>query len=118
MCVFSILHPTGDDVIVRTYIDGKQHGTHTPAGILAAYGPDVPKGKKVDADIIDIAPTILAYQQIPVPRHMDGKVLNEIFVKPPQIQYQDFDFTKSGQTEYSDDEQAKVEQHLADLGYI
>jgi len=67
---------------------------------------------------VDIVPTVLAYFGISVPRHIDGKVLSSAFVEPPQVDYEDVDFGGSAPTDYSDAEQAEVEKHLADLGYI
>jgi hypothetical protein len=49
---------------------------------------------------------------------MDGKVLDEAFVEPVPVNYEDIKFDRSKSIHYSDDEQAKVEQQLSDLGYI
>ena len=57
-------------------------GSHDRAreGIFLAYGRDVKQGMKLgEANITDIAPTILHLYNVPVPEDMDGRVLKEIF---------------------------------------
>jgi predicted AlkP superfamily phosphohydrolase/phosphomutase len=55
-------------------------GTHRMHGIFMAYGPGVQPGAVVeDAQIIDLAPTILYIMGLPRPEHMDGRVFHEIF---------------------------------------
>ena len=57
-----------------------QSGGHTQYGVFMAYGPDIKEGEKIDnAQIYDIAPTLLHVYGIPVPSDMDGRVLKEIF---------------------------------------
>jgi predicted AlkP superfamily phosphohydrolase/phosphomutase len=59
-------------------------GTHRDDGIFLAQGPAVREGATVDgARIIDLAPTILALLDVPVPDDMDGRVLTEIFTDAP-----------------------------------
>ena len=48
-------------------------------GVFLAYGRAVQPGVQVkDAQIVDLAPTILHLMGEPVPEHMDGGVLHEI----------------------------------------
>jgi len=55
-------------------------GHHSLDGIFLAYGPDIAGGKGIqNAEILDIAPTVLHIFGIPIPEDMDGKVLKEIF---------------------------------------
>ncbi len=57
-----------------------QSGSHTQYGVFMAYGPDIKEGEIIDnAQIYDIAPTVLHVYGIPVPGDMDGRVLKEIF---------------------------------------
>ena len=81
-------------------------------------GPGINEGVNFDAEIIDMAPTVLAYLDLPVPRHIGGKVLNRLFVEAPEVRYEQMEFSRSGKSEYTDAEQAEVEKQLADLGYI
>jgi len=116
--VVAVINPLGDTVVQQARFDGKQHGTHEPDGILVVRGPGIKSSEKLDGDIVDIVPTVLAYFGISVPRHIDGKVLNGAFIDPPDVDYEDIDFDRSKPTDYSDAEQAEVEKHLTDLGYI
>ncbi len=56
--------------------DRASHGMN---GILVAYGPDIKKNAGVEAELIDLAPTLLHIMNTSIPRDMDGKVLKEIF---------------------------------------
>ena len=111
-------NPVFDSVIRSSLLDGKQRGTHRRNGIFAGNGPGVNQGTKFDAEIVDIAPTVLAYLGLAVPKHIDGKVLQELFDKPLDVQYEQMEFTREVKNKYKDNEQTKVEQQLADLGYI
>ena len=53
--------------------------THHRDGIFLAYGSKVKKGIRIDPQIYDIAPTVLALYGIPPDPDMDGKVIGEIF---------------------------------------
>ncbi len=55
------------------------NGSHRLNGIFLAYGPSIKKGAKINAEIYDIAPTILHIFGLPIPKDMDGKVLMRIF---------------------------------------
>lgn len=56
-----------------------QSGKHHLDGIFIASGYPIRKGVTVDADIYDIAPTILALLGLPNATDMKGEVLREIF---------------------------------------
>ena len=51
---------------------------HEPQGILIATGPDIEHGRKLEASIVDIAPTILAHLGIPPHDEMDGSPIPEL----------------------------------------
>jgi predicted AlkP superfamily phosphohydrolase/phosphomutase len=54
-------------------------GDHRMEGILIAEGPAFRPGASLrDADLLDIAPTVLALLGVPVPADMDGRVLMEL----------------------------------------
>ena len=59
---------------------------HRMNGILIAVGDEIKSGYKViDANIMDIAPTILHIFGIPIPKDMDGRVLKEIFKENSEL---------------------------------
>jgi predicted AlkP superfamily phosphohydrolase/phosphomutase len=101
-------------------------GKHHPNGILIAAGPQVRKGTRVDgARIVDLAPTILYLQGIPVPTDMDGQVLTSLFkpewlaTKPVQYSEASRDITTDHHGDgYGDGEEEEVLERLRGLGYI
>jgi predicted AlkP superfamily phosphohydrolase/phosphomutase len=68
-------------------------GGHRMDGLLCLHGPGIREGHQLqDARLIDLAPTILAAMDIPIPHDMDGNVLLDAFIDDPQarkrIRYQ------------------------------
>jgi predicted AlkP superfamily phosphohydrolase/phosphomutase len=61
-------------------------GTHRAEGIIAAWGANVrPSARIPDATLFDVAPTVLAALDLPVGRDMEGRVLGEMFERPPEV---------------------------------
>ena len=56
-----------------------ESGWHRMEGVFMAYGPYIRKLTNIQAQIIDLAPTILHIMNTAIPSYMDGKVLKEIF---------------------------------------
>ena len=113
-----VINPLGDKIVTPHRPGTKQAGTHDKNGVLILNGPGIKKGLTFDAEIVDIAPTVLAYLGIAVPEHMDGKVLSETFSQPLEVNYEKIDYSGTASTDYTDEEQAEVEKHLSDLGYL
>jgi predicted AlkP superfamily phosphohydrolase/phosphomutase len=99
-------------------------GCHRREGIFIAHGPAIRQGSALsEADILDLAPTILHLLGEPVPRVMDGRVLTEIFtdlINQRPIVYAD---KREGrdvalQRLYSTEEAEQVEERLRSLGYL
>ena len=60
---------------------------HRHFGILCLKGPGIRAGEKLfGAGLLDICPTLLTLFGLPPGRDMDGKVLLNAFVNPPQIE--------------------------------
>jgi predicted AlkP superfamily phosphohydrolase/phosphomutase len=77
------------------FFTGKS-GTHRDDGIFLAAGPTVRAGEPVEGtQIIDLAPTILALLDVPVPEDMDGRVLTEIFTDAPAPRFADGRISRS-----------------------
>ncbi|MBF0370812.1 MAG: alkaline phosphatase family protein [Magnetococcales bacterium] len=100
-------------------------GDHEIDGIFIGYGPDFKAGQKVEgANIIDLAPTILNLMQHPIPKNMDGKILesalDETFLANHKPEYSDPINPQDGSSGsvYSDDEDQQVKDTLKDLGYL
>lgn len=100
-------------------------GTHRLDGIFMAMGPVIRKNKRVEgAKIADIAPTIFYALGEEVPGDLDGKVVTAIF-EPSFLEANTLNIGRGGglgesrpQTDYSDEESARVEERLKGLGYL
>lgn len=102
-------------------------GDHRMEGVLIASGPAIRPGAQPDgADLLDIAPTVLHLLGVPVPADMDGRVLTELIdpsVVPPPVDADPSASPPPGTPEpvtaaYTDEEDAAIQQRLADLGYL
>lgn len=75
-------------------------GSHRLNGVFMAVGEEIKKDREIkNANIIDLAPTILHTMDVPVPTNMDGKVLKEIFepnseLGRKEVEYQEIDYEK------------------------
>lgn len=59
---------------------------HSKFGILVMAGPDIKKDSTVfGANVLDLAPTLLAIYGLPAGEDMDGDVLASAFQNPPQL---------------------------------
>ena len=59
---------------------------HRDFGILALRGPGIRKDELLHGpSVLDIAPTILTLYGLPVGEDMDGKVLTQAFIAPPEV---------------------------------
>ncbi len=64
---------------------GKSFGSHHKDGVLYAYGGPFKRGFKApNAEIYDLAPTLLHAMGLPLPHAFDGRVLDELFVEKKQ----------------------------------
>jgi predicted AlkP superfamily phosphohydrolase/phosphomutase len=99
-------------------------GHHRMNGILFMRGPGVKPGVELGgASIIDMAPTILYNLGLPVPDDMDGQVLQaayapEVFERRPVTFSQGEGGEKPGEPDYSEEDQAEIEERLRSLGYL
>jgi predicted AlkP superfamily phosphohydrolase/phosphomutase len=53
------------------------YGAHHEDGIFMGYGPGFIKGKRVNAHLVDIAPTVLSLLDVSIPEVMDGSNIQE-----------------------------------------
>lgn len=70
--------PEAEAAHLRGEIAVGQSGRHNIAGILIAAGGPIRRGAAVKASLRDIAPTVLAILGLPVPKDMEGRVLEEM----------------------------------------
>ena len=100
--------------------DANLPGTHRPEGVVSLCAPGIAAGRTLDANLRDVTPTILALLGRPIPNHIEGKPLACVtataradapsaLIPAPHA---------PSEFEYTAEEQAIIEQRLADLGYL
>jgi hypothetical protein len=95
-------------------------------GVFIGSGPGFRPGAVLSdgADLLDIAPTLLQMLGVPVPSDMDGHVLTDILdpaLRGPSSPSPDEPAglpTEPVAVAYTEEEDAAIQQRLADLGYL
>ena len=99
---------------------------HREFGMFVMNGPGVKKGENIyGTSLLDIAPTLLNYFDLPIGEDMDGRVMLDAFTNPPALKMIDSwenqpgDFAVHEKAVLGDalSEQAAMEQ-LIELGYV
>ena len=102
-------------------------GQHAREGIIIANGPHIRKDYIIkDANISDVAPTVMYLMGLDVPKQMDGKVLTDMVdedcLKSRPVSYSVYDEGNSPDNDFSDgyskDEADTVMDRLRGLGYV
>ncbi len=103
-------------------------GTHHPLGVLAARGPGILPGTRLEnARLEDVAPTLLYAMGLPVPAGLDGTVLMNWFTaayraeRPLQMsspERRQPEVSRSREPALPPGGEAEVMEHLRALGYI
>ncbi|MEZ4883097.1 MAG: alkaline phosphatase family protein [Chitinophagales bacterium] len=99
---------------------------HSPYGIVVIKGPNIKKDERIyGASLLDITPTVLAMLDLPVGEDMDGKVLSDAFIKPPELKSVDSWENIEGECGMHDKDvlhdpymDAEALEQLVELGYI
>ena len=116
------------DALVETFRFGRSgnSGSHRRDGVLIAHGPHIRAGHQIEnAEIIDLAPTVLYTMGLPVPDDMDGRILTDSFderyLSTHPIGRQGQPISSPGQVStdvYTEAEADEVRRRLKDLGYL
>jgi hypothetical protein len=99
-------------------------GAHRFDGILFAAGDGIARsGRREGLRIEDLAPTIMYLLALPVPREMDGRVLDEVIdaavlSADPIRQSDDELAATSVERRLTASEEQEVRQQLEGLGYV
>ncbi len=73
---------------------------HDMPGIFIAHGPGIKEGIEIqNAKIYDVAPTILHISGVPIPKDMDGRVLEEIFEEGSELAKRPIKYEEAGEKE-------------------
>ncbi len=105
---------------------GDISGRHHSRGIFAAIGPHVRGGLALEANIVDVAPTILYAMGLPIPEDMDGRVLEEAFTarycQAHPVRYEKASAAgprdRGEAAAYTAEEEEAMLRRLRDLGYL
>lgn len=101
--------------------DDNLPGTHRPHGVIALCTDRVTPGRSLQADLQDVTPTILKLFGLPIAGHVEGRPLSLLSDLPTYRQDPPTNPVAGPhrpQYEYTPEEQAIIEQRLADLGYL
>jgi predicted AlkP superfamily phosphohydrolase/phosphomutase len=101
---------------------GRRYAVHEPEGMILGYGPDFDSGEIEDSSIYDVAPTVLHAMDAPIPDDVDGEVLSSLFRSDSDVREREPEFrdikSGKGSGEFSEEQEEKVKDKLADLGYM
>lgn len=97
--------------------------THSTKGIFVANGQHIRPGRIEAISTMDIAPTLLYWMNIAIPRSMEGKVkqdiFNEGFINRNPIKFSEKDVpARSDVDSLSNEEEERIKQDLRNLGYL
>ncbi|MFL5807777.1 MAG: alkaline phosphatase family protein [Roseiflexaceae bacterium] len=101
-------------------------GTHRPLGLVALHGRAIAAGRQPEAQIVDVAPTLIWLMGLPIPDDLDGQLLaallrtDSLAQQPPQqIEAAGAPVPQSVSQGWADAaEEQQVLDRLRDLGYL
>ncbi|MBX0287825.1 alkaline phosphatase family protein [Haloarcula salinisoli] len=100
-------------------LEEKEHNGHGYEGILICSGEDVCNSDRDSADIVDIAPTTLAYLGEPVIEDMDGEILEDVITLPSEIETRKPTPANELRDHFNHNEEHNdVENRLKELSYL
>jgi predicted AlkP superfamily phosphohydrolase/phosphomutase len=111
----------------RIEIESSSHsyvGSHRVEGIVSLTGPSAAAGRTIEADIADVAPTILYLLDQPLPSDLDGRLITEALdpavldERPPEYSDAESEVLVSDADGYSAEDEKAVEERLRSLGYL
>jgi predicted AlkP superfamily phosphohydrolase/phosphomutase len=109
---------TGGRKIVSPNLETRSGG-HRMNGIFVAAGPGVRQGAAVEANVVDVAPTVLRLLGLPSQLNMDGRALDEVLLDTsPRQPAEAAGAVPQGDGAYTDEEEEAVRERLRQLGYL
>lgn len=113
-----------EEIIKSSDQEGRDRsGDHKKDGIIIANGPSFETGTIKGASITDIAPTLLYLHRAPIPKSVDGEVLDQLF--NPEVSSNldkrttdQYSCVQHNSHDMSDQDRSDVESRLEDIGYL
>jgi len=110
-----------EDLIRKIDPDKRMHvGTHHIDGVFVVSGNGInPSDVKETLNIADMAPTILYWLGLPIPKYMEGNIPQNWFDNSSgEPRYIDIKGYESIESSLSEKEQAEIKERLKMLGYM
>lgn len=103
--------------------DDHETGTHRQHGLFIGWGPRIGHTQQVQANLLDLLPTIFYLMDEPIPADVEGRVIAEALNHSSAIGQATRGTVVASAVfttmpEWSAEEEQKLEQHLRDLGYL
>lgn len=93
-------------------------GVHRSHGIIMMKGKHMNQGKKINASLLDVVPTILYIFDLPLPTDLDGKIIWEAMAEKGDVKYQKPRKYKGTEYAWSDKDRQQILERLKDMGYL
>ena len=106
---------------VEATSSGDMSGCHSPDGVFLVNGTAIKQNYCSQSHIVNITPTVYALLGVPIPGHLDGQYIEDIFTQKPNAIYQTVDDASEKarqKADLTDSEEDEVIRRLADLGYM
>lgn len=120
---YSIKHklPSMRHILSRGYTlfeDTIAHGNHSIDGLFCFSGDNIKSNVESAAEIVDIMPTILNILNVPIPKGIDGALLEDVFVEPKESEFSDTARHSTTHKAVGDADFDAVADMLKSLGYL
>lgn len=123
--LYEIRGAGGRDQNYGVRFDPDVNGGHRPNGVLIAHGPGIKSGCDIhEAQIWDVAPTVLYLMGLPIPKDMDGVLLRGMFTErvlaqyPPEYAEPEHAASPVPETRFDNEDEELLKERLRGLGYI
>ena len=111
---------TKGDSFITDHANFEIKGSHRPQGMYLIKGEGVIEGKKHEANIADIVPTIYSHLDIDIPLGLDGKVISEAYQTQPETKFSSEPISGIDKSDFemTESEQDILEEQLKNMGYM
>ena len=103
---------------ITLFEDTAGPGNHCIDGMFCLAGDNIKSNYETKAEIIDIMPTILNILNVPTPKKIDGKLIEDVFVTSNKSEYSDATNYSTTHKTVGDADFDAVADMLKSLGYL